>query len=295
MRKIYYTMMLCIFASMTAAAQNRLKPIDKIEQEIWGKNEYKKMYEEKAQQNFMVFPSFTPPFALHVYSWDKDKKRLVYKTEAKTYEMETTEVCAKKLKALFEHAVNVSMYPYEHEGLDGTQYFFFDRYKGATCWSPYGNCKRMVDVLTNIMDAVKDKSQERVNAQMPVVDSLTTVFKSYYPDDYFCRKIGSMQYQGVKNYYVTMDVGNTCFKFKKDKYEDGIQKCVDEKYGELVEKVCRELFINTSVLEDYLYVEVIPDEADIPDNSKKRTFVIHESDMNEETLAKKITEWYNKP
>lgn len=294
MRKIYFTMMLCIFVSMTATAQNRLKPIDKIEQEIWGKHEYKKMYEEKAQQNFMVFPSFFPPFALHVYSRDKDKKRLVYKTEAKTYEMETTEVCAKKLKSLFEHAVNVSMYLYNLEGCDGTQYFFFDRYKGATCWSPYGNCKRMVDVLTNIMDAVKDKSQEKVDAQMPVVDSLTSVFKSYYPDDYFCRKIGSLQYEGVKNYYVTMDVGNACFKFKKDKYEDGIKKSVDEKYGELVEKVYRELFINTSVLEDYLYVEVIPDDEDIPEKGPKYTLVIHESDMNEVTLIKKITEWYNK-
>ena len=100
-------------------------------------------------------------------------------------EVKTDKATAVAFSDLIEHAVATCMFNDERRGLDGTRYFFGDKIRVATAWSPGrgSNCKRLTDVLEKAMTAVRNQDEEELKGLLPEVESLTKVFEKLYPND----------------------------------------------------------------------------------------------------------------
>ena len=139
------------------------------------------------------------PSALYIYCGKGESGRLQVKrcvvngeaeeNEAKlklnSIELEIDKATALKFSDLIEHAVKTCMFNDERLGFDGTTYFFGNRIRVATIWSPDrgSNCKRLTDVLEKAMTAVKNQDEDELKSLLPEVESLTKVFKKLYPND----------------------------------------------------------------------------------------------------------------
>ena len=201
MKKHIITLLVLMAAAIGAQAQSRLEPMTQIDQELWGEKEFGTWLSKKARQQMLKFPTLLEDFpsALYIYCGKGESGRLQVKrcvvnqeaeeNEAKlkldSIELETDKATALKFSDLIEHAVNTCMFNDERLGFDGTTYFFGNRNRIATIWSPDSgsNCKRLTDVLEKAMTAVKNQSEEELKALLPEVESLTKVFKKLYPKD----------------------------------------------------------------------------------------------------------------
>ena len=185
-------------AAIGAQAQSRLEPMTQTQQKLWGEKYFRTWLSRRAIQQMLIFPSFSFPSALYVYYGYGESERLQVKwceankdagpDEPKlrldSIEVKTDKATAVAFADLIEHAVATCMFNDERRGLDGTRYFFGDRIRVATAWSPSpGNCKRLTDVLEKAMAAVRNQDQEELKALLPEVESLTEVFKKLYPKD----------------------------------------------------------------------------------------------------------------
>jgi len=184
-------------AAIGAQAQSRLEPMTQTQQKLWGEKYFGTWLSERAIQQMLIFPSFSFPSALYVYYGYGESERLQVKwcevKEARpdeprlkldSIEVKTDKATAVAFSDLIGHAVATCMFNDERRGLDGTRYFFGDRIRVATAWSPSpGNCKRLTDVLEKAMAAVRNQDQEELKALLPEVESLTEVFKKLYPKD----------------------------------------------------------------------------------------------------------------
>ena len=188
-------------AAIDTQAQSRLEPMTQTKQELWGKEYFGTWLSKKARQQMLKFP--TPmedfPSALYIYCGKGESGRLQVKrcvvngeaeeNEAKlklnSIELEIDKATALKFSDLIEHAVKTCMFNDERLGFDGTTYFFGNRIRVATIWSPDrgSNCKRLTDVLEKAMTAVKNQDEDELKSLLPEVESLTKVFKKLYPND----------------------------------------------------------------------------------------------------------------
>ena len=200
-KQIITLVTLLMAAAIGAQAQSRLEPMTQIDQELWGEKEFGTWLSKEASWQMLKFP--TPmedfPSALYVFCSKGESGRLQVKrcvvnqeaeeNEAKlkldSIELETDKATALKFSDLIEHAVKTCMFNDERLGFDGTTYFFGNRNRIATIWSPESgsNCKRLTDVLEKAMTAVKNQNEDELNALLPEVESLTKVFKKLYPKD----------------------------------------------------------------------------------------------------------------
>ena len=185
-------------AAIGAQAQSRLEPMTQTQQKLWGEKYFGTWLSRRASQQMLIFPSFSFPSALYVYYGYGESERLQVKwcevnKEAEpgepklkldSIEVKTDKATAVMFSDLIEHAVATCMFNDERRGLDGTRYFFGNRIRVATAWSPgAGNCKRLTDVLEKAMTAVRNQDEEELKALLPEVEALTEVFKKLYPKD----------------------------------------------------------------------------------------------------------------
>ena len=200
-KRVILLLALLMAAAVGAQAQSRLEPMTQIEQELWGEKEFGTWLSKKASQQMLKFP--TPmedfPSALYVFCGKGESGRLQVKRcvvnkeagpdESKlrldSIEVKTDKATAVAFSDLIEHAVATCMFNDERLGFDGTTYFFGNSIRVATIWSPDSgsNCKRLTDVLEKAMTAVKEQNEEELKALLPEVESLTEVFKKFYPKD----------------------------------------------------------------------------------------------------------------
>ena len=200
-KRVILLLALLMAAAVGAQAQSRLEPMTQIEQELWGEKEFGTWLSKKASQQMLKFP--TPmedfPSALYVFCGKGESGRLQVKRcvvnkeagpdESKlrldSIEVKTDKATAVAFSDLIKHAVATCMFNDERLGFDGTTYFFGNSIRVATIWSPDSgsNCKRLTDVLEKAMTAVKEQNEEELKALLPEVESLTEVFKKFYPKD----------------------------------------------------------------------------------------------------------------
>ena len=197
-KQIITLVTLLMAAAIGAQAQSRLEPMTQTQQKLWGEKSFGTWLSERAIQQMLIFPSFSFPSALYVYYGYGESERLQVKwcevnKEAEpgeprlrldSMEVKTDKATAVMFSDLIEHAVATCMFNDERRGLDGTRYFFGDKIRVATAWSPGpGNCKRLTDVLEKAMTAVRNQDEGELKALLPEVESLTEVFKKLYPKD----------------------------------------------------------------------------------------------------------------
>ena len=186
---------LLLAVAIGAQAQSRLEPMTQTKQELWGKRDFGTWLSKKAIQQMLKFP--TPmedfPSALYIYYGYGETERLQVKwcvgynkgVKLDSVEVKTDKATAVKFSDLIEHAVKTCMFNDDRMGFDGTTYFFGDRIRVATTWSPDNgsNCKRLTDVLEKAMTAVKNQNEDELKSLLPEVESLTKVFEKLYPKD----------------------------------------------------------------------------------------------------------------
>ncbi len=191
-------MALLMAAAVGAQAQSRLEPMTQTQQKLWGEKYFRTWLSRRAIQQMLIFPSFSFPSALYVYYGYGESERLQVKwceankdtgpdepkLKLDSIEVKTDRATAVAFSDLIDHAVATCMFNDQRMGLDGTRYFFGDRIRVATAWSPGpGNCGRLTNVLEKAMAAVRNQDQEELKALLPEVESLTEVFKKLYPKD----------------------------------------------------------------------------------------------------------------
>ena len=191
-------MTLLMAAAIGAQAQSRLEPMTQTQQKLWGEKYFGTWLSERAIQQMLIFPSFSFPSALYVYYGYGESERLQVKwceankdagpdepkLKLDSIEVKTDKATAVAFSDLIEHAVATCMFNDERRGLDGTRYFFGNRIRVATAWSPGpGNCGRLTNVLVRAMTAVRNQDEEELKALLPEVEALTEVFKKLYPKD----------------------------------------------------------------------------------------------------------------
>ena len=192
-KRIITLMTLLMAAAIGAQAQSRLEPMTQTQQKLWGEKYFGTWLSERAIQQMLIFPSFSFPSALYVYygygesEWcevNKEAEPDEPKLKLDSIEIKTDKATAVMFSDLIEHAVATCMFNDERWGLDGTRYFFGNRIRVATAWSPGpGNCKRLTDVLEKAMTAVRNQDEDELKALLPEVEALTEVFKKLYPKD----------------------------------------------------------------------------------------------------------------
>ena len=194
-KKIITLVMLLMAAAIGTQAQSRLEPMTQTAQELWGEKYFGTWLSETAIQQMLKFP--TPmedfPSALYIYYGYGEIERLQVKwcvgynkgVMLDSMEVKTDKATVMKFSDLIEHAVKTCMFNDERLGFDGTTYFFGNRIRVATIWSPDrgSNCKRLTDVLEKAMTAVKNQNEDELKSLLPEVESLTKVFKGLYPKD----------------------------------------------------------------------------------------------------------------
>lgn len=198
MKKQIITLVIVLMTiAIGAQAQSRLEPMTQTQQKLWGERYFGTWLSEKASQQMLIFPSFDFPSALYVYrgygeverlqvKWcvvNKKAKENESKLKLDSLEIKTDDKTALAFSDLIEHAVATCMFNDERRGLDGTRYFFGDRIRVATIWSPGrgSNCRRLTDVLEKAMTAVRNQDEEELKGLLPEVESLTKVFEKLYP------------------------------------------------------------------------------------------------------------------
>ena len=197
-KRIITLVTLLMAAAIGAQAQSRLEPMTQTQQKLMGERYFGTWLSEKASQQMLIFPSFSFPSALYVYYGYGEVERLQVKwcvvnkeagPEEPKLRLDSLEIKTDKATALafcnlIEHAVATCMFNDQRRGLDGTRYFFGNRIRVATAWSPGpGNCGRLTNVLVRAMTAVKNQNEEELKALLPEVEALTEVFKKLYPKD----------------------------------------------------------------------------------------------------------------
>lgn len=200
MKKQIITLVIVLMAAAIGAqAQSRLEPMTQTQQKLWGEKYFGTWLSERAIQQMLIFPSFSFPSALYVYYGYGESERLQVKwcevnKEAEpdepklkldSIDIKTDKATALMFSDLIEHAVATCMFNDERRGLDGTRYFFGNRIRVATAWSPGpgSNCRRLTDVLEKAMTAVRNQDEEELKGLLPEVASLTKVFEKLYPND----------------------------------------------------------------------------------------------------------------
>ena len=198
-KRIITLVTLLMVAAIGLQAQSRLEPMTQTQQKLCGERYFGTWLSERAIQQMLIFPSFSFPSALYVYYGYGEVERLQVKwcvvnkeagPEEPKLRLDSLEIKTDKATTLafcnlIEHAVATCMFNDERRGLDGTRYFFGDKIRVATAWSPGrgSNCRRLTDVLEKAMTAVRNQDEEGLKGLLPEVESLTKVFEKLYPND----------------------------------------------------------------------------------------------------------------
>lgn len=303
--KIILLLLLCVGA---VEAQTHLTPLSQSVQRIWGKDVFPKCLTDSAESQFIISPSFTPPMALYI-GWrypcipqDAVPYRLAIKNqEGQTHEMAGDSLSYIKLRTMIKHAVNTARFGGEKSGFDGCGYFVFDCDNGAKAWSPHGNAGALMKTLSDVFEAVHNNSLQEIHTLLPRIDSITNVFKTLYPEDFYTGyNMGAHSWNSTKKEFPETycvwgsfldDLLMVDFVIPQEWYENQERytpyKLV-KKYAPVLEAVGRYLHKETSLLGiNGIYFMVNNNEPYGYDKNRK-CFNVHEDDLTEERLKEII-------
>ncbi|GEM_PF-2047194 len=310
-----------LLSCMKMYAQECLNPISQLQLRIWGKDNFKGLYNEDVPQQFLIFPSFMGSQALYIYSYGEKAGTLAVKekplrrkgevadTSCDSVSLHVGVTTAERLGNLLQHAVNTSNYLYDRMGLDGTRYFFFDRFNGATCWSPVGSCDRMVEMLWEVINAVQAGDQTLINAQLPTIDSLTTHFKNQYPEAFFHTISISCWGESDREtdkHHIRLVAGlddrlHLQFTYLQP-YAEELPGQLHARYSPVLEQLLRYLFMDTPLLHsstsplDSGTLSILVDDEkpqSLTQNYNFYTLTVHQDDLTFKRLKQLIEEKWN--
>lgn len=260
---------LLLGTALTAQAQPRLVPCDKLHYDIWNRT-LSDYYRDEADYQYIVAPSFSRPCALYIpscFGSAGKERQLSCRQQGKEWAMACDSLTARRLSALVHYAVQTAMFPYEPSGLDGVTYFFFDRFRGAYCWSPRGSspCGRLVGVMEQTCKAVQQNDAALLRRQMPAIDSLLCHFKQCMPHEWAAvtakggtwnlgderdgREVTLAAYGGAVK---------LVFTFPDEQYSDSLPSELLARYRPVAEAFARWVFLQTHALDmgECLIIEV---------------------------------------
>uniref|UniRef100_A0AB33JC77 Uncharacterized protein n=1 Tax=Prevotella sp. GTC17260 TaxID=3236796 RepID=A0AB33JC77_9BACT len=287
MKRHIAIIVLSILPCLSVLAQNRLQPCDRGHYRIW-QQVFDRYYNEGAWYQYIAAPSFTPPYALYIRYPRQDRESYVLelKSQERTYKMQCDTTVYLRLAALMEYAVHTAQFPLSGRlGLDGVQYFLFERDKGTTVWTPkvHSATAMLTEVMDSACQAVKQNNPTALRHRSTRVDSLTRYFKSLIPDEEQAETSESslggvnMHNQQLNVYLVFPKTTET-------------PEAIEAKYKSLFVAVCRWLFLHTSVIDlnGHINITVKPDEEFAGHAFKqlewRHYLTVKESDLTEERL-----------
>lgn len=148
--------------------------------------------QDRYQYAIQIRPSFSPESCLFYSPKGKElvlrvaKKNIWCADEqikVREYRCPITSELSDKLDSLFSSAVSTSSSKAKTIGLDGTVYEIRTNW-GKSCaytWSPRddgSNCTRLVQILKELCESIKDKDIDKVVGIIPEIDALTINFAS---------------------------------------------------------------------------------------------------------------------
>ena len=295
--KMLFITALVFTVSISVEAQRRLVPCNMTKYRIWN-NVFKNYYQKDAYCQYIVSPSFSKSYSLYL----KNVDTLVVKDAEKEYKMLCDSTINHHLSILITHAIATSMFLSERLGFDGTRYFFFDYDNGATCWSPskYSTCDSLVRVMENVIKAVKTRDNVLLQSQKPIMDSLISTFKKYYPEDY--GYVGGSWEPVSVNGKISYNVFLYCydetvklnFLYPKEKYNQSTIAKLKSQYGKVLQEAAKWAFMNTYAMDLNGIINITIDNSSpfkFQKSRKKYEFTIQETDMNTDNLIRLFKEY----
>lgn len=147
------------------------------------------------RDNSLVLREKEPESQYAYQKKQKQKKETKIKESRCPLQRET----ALHFQKLFLAATLSSSYLAERTGAkDGTSYVVIIEHYYAACWSPDNpdsNCHRIAEILKNLATAIKTKDLGAIENMLSEVDSLTSAFEGFYPEDV------KMNADSIINYY----------------------------------------------------------------------------------------------
>ena len=292
--KMLFITALVFTVSISVEAQRRLVPCNMTKYRIWN-NVFKNYYQKDAYCQYIVSPSFSKSYSLYL----KNVDTLVVKDAEKEYKMLCDSTINHHLSILITHAIATSMFLSERLGFDGTRYFFFDYDNGATCWSPFGNCGKLVGVMEKVVKAVKADDNALLQSKKPTIDSLITMFKSYYPDDFNTVMVNCSHVFGngkdIYNVYLYCydEAIKMVFTYPIEKYNQSITNKLKSQYGRVLQEAAKWAFMNTYAMDLDRKINIIIDNSSPSKFQKLKhgyEFTIQEKDINTDNLIRLFKE-----
>lgn len=269
--KKHFLLLACLLfgARFAAMAQPRLVPCDKLHYELWGRM-FSEYFRDESDYQYIVSPSFSRRYALYIpscFGSAGKERQLSCRQQGKEWAMACDSLTARRLSALVHYAVQTAMFPYEPSGLDGVTYFFFDRFRGAYCWSPRGSapCARLVGVMEQVCEAVRQSDLALLRRQMPAIDSLICHFKECMPHEWAAvtaegRTWNLMDEENKTEVTLAACGGSVrlVFTFPDEQYRDSLPGELLARYRSVVEAFARWAFLQTHALDmgEQLCIEV---------------------------------------
>ena len=293
--KILLIIALVFTVSISVEAQRRLVPCNMTKYRIWN-NVFKNYYQKDAYCQYIVSPSFSKPYSLYLKSVDT----LVVKDAETEYKMLCDSTINHHLSILITHAIATSMFLPERLGFDGTRYFFFADDNGATCWSPIGNCGKLVWVMEKVVKAVKADDNVLLQSKKPTIDSLITMFKGYYPDDCNTVTVNWSHISGNGediynvNLYCYDEAIKMVFTYPVEKYNQSTIAKLKSQYGKVLQEAAKWAFMNTYAMDLDRKINLTIDNSS-PFKFRKSKydyeFTLQEKDINTDNLIRLFKEY----
>jgi hypothetical protein len=154
--------------------------------------------------------------------------------------------------------------------------------------------------MEEIVKAVKAEDNSLLQSQKPTVDSLITMFKSYYPDDYNTVTVdcsGLIDNGKVTHYVSISSYHNTItmvFTYPEKKYNQSIADKLKLQYGKVLQEAARWAFMNTYAIDWNCVINIIVDNSSPSKFQKLKygyEFTIQEKDINTDNLIRLFKEY----
>ena len=304
MRKkvLLYALIAVLLASLnvgTLASQNLFSPISKSTYES-SKKLFRKYYDKKADV-CVLLPCFVLIKGYPTIVILKDGTIHV-NLDNRKYKMDCSDGLYESLVELSRQAVmtasftNYTVYP------DSQDDFLFYKDKGVTYISGSGTSSETMDLFRRLADAVREQDKTGLEAEKAVADSLSRVFRTYYPKEAISVS-PTISSAGDKSYsqleiYASVPFGPHILLKLKFEYEAMRDYKKDakpymDKYENILREVAYSLLVNPDLTDNLNLISIIVDESVSAPKITKSGFVwyditLRESDMTIPTLLSLI-------
>jgi hypothetical protein len=154
--------------------------------------------------------------------------------------------------------------------------------------------------MENVIKAVKTRDNVLLQSQKPIMDSLISTFKKYYPEDYGSVGLGWEQRYGqtIDTYKVFLscyDEGiKMIFTYQVEKNKKAMPEKFRSQYGKVLQEAAKWAFMNTYAVDLNGEINLIVDNSSpfkFQKSRKKYEFTIQETDINIDNLIRLFNEY----